>query len=647
VRSDSTRPGLTPAAGSLAPAALLFAAVLAYHGSLAVPFFFDDLAAITNNPTIRNLRRIGEVLSPPAEGGGTMGRPVINLSLALNYAIGGTNPRGYHVFNLIVHALSALTLFGLARRTFAQPALGARFAGSAFPLSFVIALLWVVHPLQTESVSCVIQRTELLMGLFYLLTLYCFVRSVSEPAPKRWPALAIGCCALGMASKEVMISAPVMVVLYDRTFVTGSFRAAWQARRALYSGLAATWIILIALLTSTGATRGAAAGFGLGVSAWSYALKQCEAIVTYLRLSFWPHPLVMDYGTELVADPLQVAPHAAVILLSIAGMIAALRYRPALGFVMFWVFAILAPSSSVVPLVAQTMAEHRMYLPLAGVLSLGVVAVHRVAANRIVGLAALAAGAFLVATIARNRTMQDEVALWADTVAKAPTNPRAHGSLGLALLERGDARAAIPHFTRALELDPKSVATEQNLGNAFYRLGDFPAAAMHYRRAVALDPTFASGHNNLGAALQELRDPDGALQSYRTALALDPNHAGAHQNAARALFALQRFEAAAVHYEHVQRLNPTSAHAHYDLGLALARAGNIDRAAQHFAEALRLRPSAVSYLNYARFLADAGRIPDAIANLETALRLEPGLAEARRELERLRELSAPPVQRER
>ena len=185
----------------LARAALLFAALIAFHGSIAVPFFFDDHAAITHNPTIRELRRLGTVLLPPNDGSGMAGRPVVNLSLALNHALGGIDPRGYHAFNLALHGLSGLLLFGLARRTLLTPTLRARFGPAAGALGFVIALLWTVHPLQTESVSCVIQRTELLVGFFFLLALYAFVRATGAPAGR-------GCAAAGEALGGARPSTP-------------------------------------------------------------------------------------------------------------------------------------------------------------------------------------------------------------------------------------------------------------------------------------------------------------------------------------------------------------------------------------------------------------------------------------------------------
>ena len=177
--ADSKHPPTRPESRGLiaaAAAAITLATLAAYHGSFSVPFFFDDTNAVVDNPTIRHLAHIGDVLSPPNDGGGVTGRPMVNLSLALNYALGGTAAPGYHALNLLLHALAGLTLFGLVRRTLLLPAWHDRFGAGALPVAFVAALWWTVHPLQTESVTCVVQRTELLVGLFYLLTFYCLAR---------------------------------------------------------------------------------------------------------------------------------------------------------------------------------------------------------------------------------------------------------------------------------------------------------------------------------------------------------------------------------------------------------------------------------------------------------------------------------------
>jgi hypothetical protein len=289
----------------LAAALIVAALVAAYANSFRGPFVFDDVEAIVENETIRSLAAPGAVLSPPFADGQTVGgRPLVNLTLALNYAAGGLNPTGYHVVNLAIHLSAALVLFALIRRTLLipPPSEVRPPPSGALPFAAAVALLWGLHPLQTESVTYVIQRAESLMGLLYLLTLYCFVRGVERPSfagPSEgkktgiWMGLSVGACFLGMATKEVMVSAPVLVLLYDRAFVSGTIAAAWRRRRLYYASLAATWVLLGALVLST-KDRGGSMGLGLSVSLGDYLLTQGPAILHYLRLVVWPQPLVFD-----------------------------------------------------------------------------------------------------------------------------------------------------------------------------------------------------------------------------------------------------------------------------------------------------------------------------------------------------------------
>jgi hypothetical protein len=167
-----------------------------------------------------------------------------------------------------------------------------------------------------------------------------------------------------MGAKEVMVTAPLVVLLYDRTFVAGGFSAAWRQRRTYYVGPRRHLAVARVDHVRAGAGPGVGAGFGLGVSWWTYLLKQSEAILLYLKLSFWPHPLVLDYGTAVVHSVADVWWQAIVVLALLGLTIWALVRKPVAGFLGAWFFVILAPSSSVVPILTQTMAEHRMYLPL-------------------------------------------------------------------------------------------------------------------------------------------------------------------------------------------------------------------------------------------------------------------------------------------
>ncbi len=653
-------------AGLIPAGLLVLAAWMAYGGSLSGPFFFDDLAAIVDNPTIRHLGSLSQVLSPPAtEGSSAAGRPLVNLSLALNFAWGGLDVRGYHATNLAIHVLAALALFGITRRTMARPGetmSAGGTSGSPTVLGFIVALLWMLHPLQTESVTFVIQRTESLMGLLYLLTLYGFIRYVDGTAfgATTWAGFSLTACLLGMATKEVMVSAPVLVFLYDRTFVSGSFRTAWMRHRRYYAGLAATWLVLGVIVVHAGGSRAGAAGFGLGVSSWSYALTQCRALLLYLQLAFWPHPLVVDYGIDVARHPSEVVLQAVVLLLLLMGTVVALWRRPALGFLGAWFFAILAPSSSIVPLVTQTMAEHRMYLSLAAVIALVVCGGHAVLTGSGRDRGELYAGmgrgylAILLAlsgglgflTARRNGDYRSVRAIWSDTVAKRPTNARAHSNLGSALEADGRIEEAVAQYEEALRLNPDYTETHNNLGNVLSGLpGRSGDAIAEFQAALRLKPDSAAVHFNLGNLW--LRTPgrlNDAIAEYEAAVRLQPDHVAAHNNLGGALSGQPgRLNDAIIQYEAVLRLKPDFAEAHLNLGNLWSKVpGRQNDAVAQYETALRLKPDfAEAHLNLAIILLDQfGLRNEAEAHLRAALKIQPTNTAARQILDEIR--VAPP-----
>ena len=316
-----------------------------------------------------------EATLPPSHGETVSGRPVLNLSFALNYAVSGCDVGGYHVTNLAIHLVAALLLFGIVRRT-ATKFSGLRpeltTAQAATSIALAVALLWAVHPLQTESVTYIVQRAESLMGLFYLLTLYCFLRGVGSGRAILWYAGSVLACLLGMATKEVMVSAPLVVILYDRTFLAGSFREAWRRRWGYYLALAATWLLLAWLVVGTGLllqSYGVRTERMQSFTWWTYLATQPGVIVHYLRQVVWPSGLCLDYGWPPAATVGEVL-FPAIPVVCLLGLTAwAVVKRPAWGFLGAWFFLILAPTSSFMPVQHAAAFEHRMYLPLAAVVS--------------------------------------------------------------------------------------------------------------------------------------------------------------------------------------------------------------------------------------------------------------------------------------
>jgi protein O-mannosyl-transferase len=282
---------------------------------------------------------------------------------------GGLRPEPFHVVNLAIHIAAGLTLFGLVRRTLRLPSVPGRLHGSADGLAFAIALVWLVHPLNTMAVTYITQRFESLMGLFFLLTIYAFVRASQSPEPRLWQLLSILAALLGSATKEVMITLPAVLVVYDRTFLAPDWRTVLR-RDGKYLGLltAGCWVLpLFVHFAVHGAADDAAAavGAGAGVSQVAYIVTQTTVLPHYLRLAVWPSDLSFEYRDWTWPDPLW--PYSLAVGLAFAVSVwGAFRGRW-YGFLGMWFFAVLS-LTSVMPII-DFVAEYRMYLPLIAVVA--------------------------------------------------------------------------------------------------------------------------------------------------------------------------------------------------------------------------------------------------------------------------------------
>jgi tetratricopeptide (TPR) repeat protein len=638
-------PGARPAAPLAAPrrrwrtalGVVVLASVNAavYSRSLGVPFIFDDLTSIPQNPNIQTLRPPWRSMSPPPRLGAAGGRPLVGLSLAVNYALGGLDVRGYHAFNALVHVLAALALWGVVARTLSAPRLRGRFGGGA--AAFVVALVWSVHPLLTEPVTYIVQRTELLMGLFYLLTLYASLRAWDSARASRWEALAVACCALGMACKEVMVTAPLMVVLHDVLLRGEAWPVLARRRRRLYAGLGATWAVLVAILAGGAQVNGALGG-ATAISPLAYLWLQATGIVHYLRLCLWPHPLRLayDWGPP---GPLPGLPCALIVVALIAGAVAVRRSRPWLTFCACWFFLILAPTSSVLPLSTEPLAERRMYLPSAAVVALTVLAfraalvfLSRRAGRPVPVPATAAAVAVAVAALGllswrRLADYRSVLAIWTDTVEKAPRSPVAHNNLGMALAQAGRMDDALSHFREAVALDPGRPLAHYNIGFTLAHQGKPREAIGYLRESLRLRPADADAHFVLGVALAATGEHADAVRHFEESLALRPQDAQVHREMANALVAEGDLAGAGRHLEESLRLDPSDFRTHSKYGNVLTAAGRHAEAAAQYRESLRLSPGdARTRNNLATALLAMGRVPEAVTELEQALRDDPRYA---------------------
>jgi tetratricopeptide (TPR) repeat protein len=623
-------------------AIILIAGSLVYLNSVSNPFAFDDASAIVENEEIRHLSDLSSVLSPERERP-VAGRPLVNLSFAINYAIGDSAVAGYHAWNIAVHLVCGILLFALVRRALSianDPAVVSGFSRTDTNLAFAAALIWTLHPLNTEAVDYLTQRTESMMALFYLLTLYASVRALTARRARRWHALAVLSCALGMACKESMVTAPVVVLLFDRIFVFDSFREAWRRRAPLYVGLAATWLLLAGLL-STGPRR-RSAGFSTGLGPWTYLLNQPPMIVRYLRLAVWPRSLVLNYGWPRPLGIVDVLPSALFILALLALTIVALRVRPKAAFlaVCFWIT--LAPTSSIVPIATEVGAERRMYLPLAAFIVLLVVGAARLA-KEVKGkspaflLAALSI-ALAAGTLVRNREYSSPVVMARTILDRYPT-PFAHHVLAEQLLTAGNRQEAMDHLRQAVPGAPRA---HFNLGVELLKDGTLDEGVAELRTFVREQPYLAqvvAAHEYIGRAFEQQERWPEAANEYQEILKSTPDNPPAEHLLADALFAAHDMTAAIAHYRTYLASVWNDVGALNNLGIAFGTTGQLDEAIASFRGALQLDPgSGAAERNLASALWLKHDVDEALVHAQRAVALQPGDAGSRELLTQLQQL---------
>jgi tetratricopeptide (TPR) repeat protein len=670
------------------------ATVVVYLPAIRTPFEFDDVSAIAGNASIRTLSPL-VVLHPPPNTS-VAGRPVVNLSLAFNYWLndaldvdqrplpsGPNKTVGFHVVNLLLHLGCGLLVFGCIRRT----ARRMKPEGRADWLAATVTALWLLHPIQTEAVNYLVQRTELLVSVCYAGTLYAWIRAwdaSSSAARWRWRLAALAICLVGMGSKEVMITAPIVVVLYDMAFHPTSWREAVADRSRLlfYLLIAATSSWTVAMTAAN--ARFSTVGLGLGMPWYRYLYSQCWAITHYLVLTLWPRGLTFDYGQRPVTGLAGVPGALVLVALGVASVVAWRRpsWRWA-GFLGAMFFLLLAPSSSVVPIVTEIAAERRIYLALAPVFVLVVVGVAWLLRNRpsLAKPARVAAGTagLLLAIVAfnRSRLYADPESLWRDTVNKVPSNPRADDNLA-ALMFYSDP----PRLEAAKALYERAIASDSTYVNAWRGLAsvaadqDRPdAAEALLRRALAIHPGYVDGVRQLGRQLLRAGHPDRALPylqqiaaayptdtiltavgvaylqigradsaavAFRQALEINPDAVDPLRYLGGALVELgQGREAVPV----LERLIAAGSRSPTDMGLlslAYAQAGQPTAALRAADVAVRAAPGDVPVLILAgRAMGTLGRQQDATAYLAKAMQIDPSNREAAAYLGRIRQAGSP------
>jgi Flp pilus assembly protein TadD len=552
---------------------LAIVVILIYADTLTTPFIFDDISNIRDNPHIRvpslslkNLTRAG-FQSPDSS------RPVANISFALNYYFNGFNLVGFHLVNILIHIFGGIFLYFFVQATLKTPWLRARFEICGW-VPFFTALIWLVHPLQTQSVAYLVQRMNSLAAMFYIVSMLFYVKfRLNEGKRGKWLLLG-GCVLTGLlaiGTKQIAATLPVFIFLYEWYFFQG-FGLKWGRRHFLVLGGILLFLIIISLiyLDHDPVIKILSAYKDRGFTLLQRLLTQFRVVIFYVSLLLWPQPsrLNLDHDFSLsysLTDPVTTLISMMVITALIALAIVAAKREPLLSYGILWFFGNLAIESSVVGL--ELVFEHRNYLPSMLIILAMVALVFRYVKPTWIGVVFLCAVAILFTlwTFERNRVWMDELSLYRDCAEKSPAKARPHNNFGAILLRRGRQLEAIDEFQAALRIKPDFADAHYNLGNALVAQGNFTKGIYHFSEALGLQPGKVKALNNMAATLVLLERYPEAIENFKKALKINPADPDLHRNLAFVMKKQGDLEGARYHFTRVLEINPENTMARRNL----------------------------------------------------------------------------------
>ncbi len=556
---------------------------IAYSNTFGAPFQFDDI--------LLNIRWLGDLSRIPLlflDVGDYFGsRPLLLATVSLNYYLGGVNPWGYHLVNLALHLANGALLYLLVIMSGRHLGYGDKAVQHAALFS---AGLFVLHPVQTEAVTNIVNRSMLLAAFFYLSGMILFLKAVTM---ERRKTLYIGglfvASLLGMASRENFATFPLMLILYDLFFIS-RFRfkeltGHWKAYFPVFLSLGYMAFIVLNNTYDRGADNP-----GIGVPHVDYFLTQLNVHWTYLRLLVLPMGQNIDYDYPISKTLFEFP-----TTLSFVGYlglwavgIALARKKPLISFSVLWFLVVLLPISVVVTFLDlrldDVMFEHRLYLPGAAFYAMAGASVALALKKLEVGrlrTAVVAVGIIVplvlsVASFKRNAIWQSGVSLWADAAMKSPRKARTHYTLGDAYSKIGQFDKAIEEFRTAIELKPNYSIAQHSYGLIFNQ------------RAIKRNPNDAMAHYNIGTIYRKTGFREKAIEHYRATIRIKPDYAEAHNDLGSLLGDMGYIEEAIEQFQIAVKLNPGNAVAHNNLGMAYRMIGLTDKAEEHFRKAREL-----------------------------------------------------------
>jgi Tfp pilus assembly protein PilF len=554
--------------------------ILAYANTFDVPFYLDDYSNIRENRAIQINRLAFQNIIDAGLRSPLAKRPVANISFALNYYLGGFEVFGYHLVNIIIHVTTGVLLFLFFRLTLETPAALRMKYQHGYLIAFCGALLWLVHPAQTQSVTYIVQRMNSFASMFYILAFWFYVKGRFSGTTKSSVPYYLGVVLswlLAMGCKEIAVTLPFLIFFYEWIFFQDG-EVQWLRKKIPY--VMVLFMVLAILAFAY-----------LGGEPWNNILRGYdfreftlnERVLTQFRVVFFYISLLLlpvpnRYGLEhdislsaSLLQPVSTVVALVAIMLVLIYAFAVVRRQPIVAFSIIWFLGNLVIESSVIPL--EIVFEHRLYLPsMFFFLPLCTLA-FRYRSKQNISLAVLVCCSmvFGAATYARNSDWKDPVHFWQKNITIAPESERLHSNLGRALWLQDRPSEALKHLHEAIRINPFYPQAYINLGVANLRLNRFQDAVMYFKKALSYDSNIFEGHLSLGSIYTEMGNYKEGLAHLKEAVRIKPASAAAQNNFANLLLLLGRYGEALLHYDKALELDPNFEDAKYNRQIALKR----------------------------------------------------------------------------
>jgi len=613
---------------------------IAYHNSLNAPFILDDIAKIVGNPDIKQLGNIKTKLVYPYNKEfqsferNDPSRPLVYLTLTINYLIGKLNPFSYHFFNLLIHILNGLLLFFLAKEIIHYV-----YKEEFNIFALLAAVFFIVHPINTTVVSYIFSRSDLLATFFYVLALLFFIKTFK--VARKYYAFSLLSFILALSSKQIAVTLPAIVLVFDYIFLS-NFDIKRVASRISYH--VPFWVIFLLYLLFRYFYLGGIGDLEAAStwSRWTYFINQPYIILRYLQLLLVPVGVCFDHGLK-PGRLLEFRIFISILILLSMGILIYKIYCKKTGiskmvlFCALWFFVILSPTSSLFP-TASPLHENRLYLAGFGFYIFLILLYflifrkmklyirHRIWIYfSLMVIHILILGAL---TIGRNRLYQDPVLQWKDVISKYPEKERAYNNLGVLYKDRKEYDSAIKEYQKALEIDPNYAYAYYNLGIVYHDLGEQNRALEAYQKSIELNPRNVDAHNNLGALYKELKRYDSAIREYRKALEIKQGNFKTHYNLGILYSEFKEYDKAIESYRRALELNPDYIRAYNNLGVLHKEKKEYGKAIQEYRKAIELNPkSAGVYNNLGIAYYEQKEYDQAINAYQKALEIDPEYAD--------------------